>query len=161
MAWVAALTKLAPMLGMLKGGGGGGGGSQAMGGGFDAAASRFAMPGSAGSVNGAPMLQTPAGYSNVQPGGYAKGNMIGMPAQQGGSQSEQKMGLTQLHDNIQKNVNGFFNGLREFGTALGGLDKTPLNNIRLTQPQVLNPADIQNPNAMALAALMAKIAGGN
>lgn len=75
MAWVAALTKLIPMLGALKGGGGGGA-SQAMGGGFGAGLSRFTTPGTPGSVNGAPMLNTPAGYSNVQAGGYAKGPMI-------------------------------------------------------------------------------------
>lgn len=167
MAWIPAIMKLLPMLGQMKGGmgamggGGGGGGAAAMGGGFGAGASSFATPGTPGSVNGTPMPQTPGGYSNMQPGGYAQGNSIGgPPAQAQQSGSEKQMGLLQVHDNLQKNMNGVAEGLKMFGHSLGGLDKTPLNNIPRNTPPVIRPVDLQNPGTVGLAALMQMIAGG-
>lgn len=162
MAWAPILKLLVGKMGA-GAAGGAAGGTSALGGGFGAAASRFAVPGAAGNVNGTPMPQTQGGASNLQPGGYAQGPSIGgatgMPAQQQGASQQQ--GLLKTHENLTRNVNGFFDGLRMFGNALGGLDKTPLNAIRLTQPQVLNASQIQNPGELGLAALMQRIIGGN
>lgn len=56
-------------------------------------------------------------------------------------------------------VNNIFNSLRAFGTSLGGIDKTPLNNIPRNPAQVIYPQNNQNPGSVALMALMQKIAG--
>lgn len=168
MAWVAALTKLLPMLGALKGmkgsgGGGGGMGSSMMGptpqtSGFMPNGQMVPQAWDPKTGQLAPVQQGPVGGS----GGYAPGSLQtggAMPQQGGGA--EKQMGLLQLHDNLQKNMNGVAEGLKMFGHSLGGLDKTPLNNISRNQPPIIRPGDIQNPGVLGLAALMAKIAGGN
>lgn len=78
---------------------------------------------------------------------------------QAGQSAQAKMGLNQKFNNLQSKVNGVFDSARAFGQALGGLDKTPLNNIPRNTPPIILPQNNQNPGNIAMAALMARIAG--
>lgn len=185
MAWIPILTRIFGM-------GAAGGGGTAAAGGFGGLASKFAVPGMAGSVGGAPTagsMVAPAaggggGFGGVlgnfgAPGTPGSVNGAPMPmtpragaagqrpnfnpmagGSGGGSDAQAEMDAAQTQELDNKKWNIRFNALKQFGHSLGGLDKTPLNNIPRNSPQVIMPADIQNPGTMALAALMAKIAGG-
>lgn len=82
------------------------------------------------------------------------------PQTGGPSDVQAASGKLSSHQNLTQKVNDAFNSLRAFGESLRGADKTPLNNIPRNAPQVILPANNQNPGSMNLQQLMAMIAAG-
>lgn len=64
------------------------------------------------------------------------------------------------HQNTSDKINAAFAGLKTFGTAFRGPDKTILNNIPRHQPPIIYPANIQNPGVVSLMDLMNFISRG-
>lgn len=116
-------------------------------------AGQFGAPGTPGAVNGAPMMRSPGMGMPQSPQGAMAGGQSG-----GGAAGQ--MGALNAHQNMSGKVNDAFNSLRAFGQSLGGVDKTPLNNIPRNQPPIIYPQNNQNPGVVNLQALMAAIAGG-
>lgn len=182
MAWPAILAMLLKGIGGGAAAGAAGGGAAAGGaaGGAGGAAggmglaSLFANGGSGPGSTANQWSTMGMGASGGGPGStanqYATANAMqrtggimpqsggGGGADQGGAQ--QKKELLDRHQNLVNNINSAFAGLKTFGTAFRGLDKTPLNMIERKQPPIILPSQIQNPGVVDLATLMAQIAGG-
>jgi hypothetical protein len=139
-AWLQALLAKGGM-GAAAGGGGGAAGASGVSpqltqGGMNLAkiGSQFSVPGVTNGTSGA----------TSPTGGEAGGNM----------------GALKQWDNRNNKVNSIFAGLRTFGTAFGGPDKTGLNGIPRNQPPIIYPQNNQNPGLVQLMQLMQQIQAG-